>query len=267
MSYGRQKHGRDRRQFIQVDQQQRQFFRLSLGDVITTRVFSSPGREAQQSMMPGQDVLAMIANEATDTLCFCLADGVGASIHGDFAAQLVATRLTRWLDDLPRLIQKDDLRPALSVALTHWAREAHAAIAHLPPPSLPPLAREVYEEVFVTHGGEAVFCGGRVDCDETEIHYILCALGNVRAEPYSTSSTDPDFTLCQSDDHRWSTVSGQCGEIAIMTGVCPMPFRLVLSSDGAQALSGNLSDDELQRSADQVDDVLIFDALWRRGEN
>ncbi|MGH2485959.1 MAG: hypothetical protein ACRDHE_08110 [Ktedonobacterales bacterium] len=257
-----------------------ELLRASLGESGRARLLSQRCAEARAQDSPGQDVARVTYDPAARALSFCVADGVGSSYRGDIAASALATNLFGWLSALASpLPARDPARDALESRLSEWAAPAQAEMVALPiARGTPGLVREVLEELRDSYGGETVFLAGRLLLPESttataggeSAEALLCWMGNITLRYQSAGGS---WTIPHSDDDsaRWSTLRGPRGAVNVRRLSLALPLRLIVHSDGANALGpeiARLTDDDLRARAAALlatptsDDVTILDLEW-----
>ncbi|HEY7833552.1 MAG TPA: protein phosphatase 2C domain-containing protein [Ktedonobacterales bacterium] len=241
-------------------------------------------QEARTQGLPGQDYARLVAPRAGGSLAFCVADGVGQSYQGDFAARLLSERLVDWLDGLDSIPASGEaVRDTLAPLLGAWAEAGQAALLAQPVRAESvPLVREVLEELRATEGSAAVFVAGRVDTatdlgadigaaeEPGRASVLLCWLGNVAAQVYAGGARVP---LDGFDDERswWSTARGRKGTLGVAVLSLARLERLLVYSDGLRAiqdqlpaLAGDAAWTEAQRLLvlPANDDMTLLDVWW-----
>lgn len=258
-----------------------ELLRAPLGAGGRARLLYQRCAEARAQDLPGQDAALLHFDSAARALSFCVADGVGSSYRGDVAASYLGERLVAWLDALATPLPacepaQSDLRAESGA----WALAAQPEMVALPiAAGTPGLVREVLEELRDTYGSETVFLAGRLLLPEPStmaneqcVDALICWMGNVTLRAQSAGG---DWITVHSDDDsaRWSTLRGPRGVVNVRRLSLAMPLRLIIHSDGADALSpeiARLSDDDLQARAAALlatptsDDVTILDLDWTR---
>jgi hypothetical protein len=264
-----------------------ELLRAPMGNSGRARLLSQRCAEARAQDLPGQDVALLHFDSAARALSFCVADGVGSSYRGDVAASYFAERLVAWLDALDALDALatplpacEPAREALQRRLQEWAAPAQVELAALPiAAGTPGLVREVLEELRDTYGGETVFLAGRLllpkpstVTNEQCVDALICWMGNVTLR-YQSAGGDWMTPHADDDSARWSTLRGPRGVVNVRRLSLATPLRLIIHSDGADALSpeiARLGDDDLQTRAAALlatptsDDVTILDLDWMR---
>lgn len=254
--------------------------RAHLSGYAAIRLLSQRCAEAQAQGAPNQDYAVAVAAPDGNTLSFCVADGVGSSFHGEIAAVFLARRLVQWLDALPALPMTDiGAAERLRGELITWRTEAQALLHEIAlPAETPALVREVMEELREGYGTETVFLAGRFDAARREgaaraAHIQrgwFCWMGNIAARIQLASG---EWLAINGDDDaaRWSSVRGLCGSLSTRHVAQSEMRRLLIWSDGAQALAAAvpaLSDAELSQRARALlelptsDDVTVLDVCW-----
>lgn len=259
------------------------FVRAMVDHTITARLLSMRCQEAREQSLPNQDFAQVLCRDGS-SLCFCVCDGVGSSYKGDFAAYYLAICLMEWLQGLTGLQQDPAMLAAiLQSHLNQRAREAQEKLKQVgPPPGTPFLVREVLEELRNTYGSETVFLCGRIDYggwsiklgESPPMRALFCWMGNVTARLFLAS--DQFIKLGGEDENgsRWSTVHGCRGPITTWSLALTTIDRLVIHTDGLDALGESLvafSDEEWQVQAERLrqqpksDDMTALELLWLHG--
>jgi hypothetical protein len=251
------------------------------GQFASVRLLSFRSQEAHTQTLPCQDYARIMSNKQGTSLCFCVCDGVGSSFKGDFAAQYLAVSLVNWLQKLTNIPKKPSkLSRRLQPRLDQWDREAQACLLSTRiPGELPPLVREVLEELRETYGSETVFLCGRIDIvgefqSTTQSHRaqaLFCWMGNVTARLFLTASKHFDIGDQHNDSPRWSTVQGRKGQLKTQIVALDTFERLLIHTDGLNTLEKELTtldNDALQtrmeylRSLPSNDDMTMLDLQW-----
>lgn len=239
------------------------------------RVLYQRCAEARAQNLPSQDFAALQVDVSGRALSFCVADGVGSSFRGDFAASYLARRLVGWLSQLATpLPSAEQAGASLTTDMTSWADAAREELAALPVDlNAPALVREVLEELRRDYGSETVYLGARLTLPDTAdvVEGLFCWMGNVSLRLQCAGDDEP-LPFCADDDSaRWSTVRGPRGAVSVRRLSLHGLRRLIVHTDGAEAIGseiGRLSDDDLQRRAAALletatsDDVTALDLVW-----
>ena len=215
------------------------FATAALGQRAIAHLFWQRCAEAHAQGAPSQDYALLRSAGEGGAICFCVADGVGSSYRGDFAAQYLATRLTSWLERLPPLplpppetVAADALAGELRSHLAAWCLAAQAMLRRLPfAAETPALVREVLEELRESYGSEAVFLAGRLEVlaastvaretageapsmhQESQVPHVpsvralLCWMGNVAAQAAGTTG-ESDESGVPGAAGAWQTLNG-----------------------------------------------------------
>jgi hypothetical protein len=251
------------------------------GQGARVHLLSFRSQEAQTQALPCQDYARITSNKQGTSICFCVCDGVGSSFKGDFAAQYLTVSLVNWLQKLSNIPKKPTkIVRRLQPRLDQWAREAQACLISTEiPHELPPIVREVLEELRGTYGSETVFLCGRIDVagalqsstQSQKVRALFCWMGNVTARLFFTSNRYIDLGDKNNDSSRWSTVKGRKGLLNARILVLDTLERLLIHTDGLDTLDEELAvldDAELQmrieylRSLPSNDDMTILDLQW-----
>lgn len=251
------------------------------GRVASVRLLSFRSQEAQTQALPCQDYARIMSNRQGTSICFCVGDGVGSSFKGDFAAQYLSASLVSWLQKLPGIPKKPaKIVRRLQPRMDQWAREAQACLTSTEiPHELPPIVREVLEELRGTYGSETVFLCGRIDvagerqsaAPPQKVQALFCWMGNVSARLFFSANRYIDLGDKNNDSARWSTVKGRKGLLNARILVLDRLERLLIRTDGLDTLDEEiamLDDAELQlriqylRSLPGNDDMTILDLQW-----
>ncbi len=256
--------------------------RVQINSHMSVRLLSVRCSEAQTQSLLNQDYASIVSSDNGDSLSFCVCDGVGSSYKGDFAARYLTTQLLTWLQELtevPRDIET--FTNTLHGLLDLWAYDARLKLKKmLIPPETPSLAREVMEEMRDTYGSETVFLCGRIDSSHSSqpAQAVFCWMGNVSAR--LTTSLYKEVVLGHTSDKsgRWSTVQGRRGDVGVWHASLPVLERLVVHTDGLDAVSKNLAllnDDQWYAQTQRLlslpanDDMTALEIHWQHveGEN
>lgn len=249
--------------------------RMQFGSNVTARLLSVRCREAQTQTLRNQDFAGLVSQNSGSSLCFCVCDGVGSSYRGDYAASYLAAHLLTWLQEMPEVPQ--DI--ALFTSTVHglldlWAYDARIQLKKAAIPSeTPQLAREVIEELRDTYGSETVFLCGRIDTEASsgQAQAILCWMGNVTARIFLTTEQSILLGNAHDDANRWSTLQGRRGRVDIWHTTFATPERLVIYTDGLDAIGEDLaflSDDEWHIQVQKLllspknDDMTALELCW-----
>jgi hypothetical protein len=251
------------------------------GQVANIRLLSFRSQEAQTQSLPCQDYARMVSCRQGEIICFCVCDGVGSSFKGDFAARYLTESLVSWLQKLSNIPKKPaKLMRRLQPQLNQWAQEAQASLSSIEiPQELPPLVREVLEELRETYGSEAVFLCGRIDLvgeqqsatQSRKARALFCWMGNVTARLFFPPNRYVDLGDKSNDSSRWSTVKGGKGSLKARILVLDTLERLLIHTDGLDTLDEELSfldDAELQLGIENLrcqpgnDDMTMLDLQW-----
>jgi hypothetical protein len=254
----------------------------TINNTLNLRLFSARCKESQSQGLLNQDYVQVHISRDGSSLCFCVCDGVGSSYRGDFAARFLGTRLVAWLRTLAISNWSAKTTEArLRAQLVRWAREAQAELQRHPP--LPPetavLVREVLEELRDTYGSETVFLGGQISVGPwaTQLkksspqEAFFCWMGNVTARLFVTADQSMLLGGEETDASGWSTVRGLCGPLTIQQIGLTTLHRLVVHTDGLDALDATLADlddQALQTHARQLrqlpasDDMTVLNLQW-----
>jgi hypothetical protein len=274
---------------METDQTADSFTRVALDHMVTGRLISWRSQEAQEQALPNQDYAKVMCRQNSSSLCFCVCDGVGSSYKGDFASQYLASRLVSWLLELPDpRISSIKLAAMLRTYLNELVYDAQNELAALAlPANIPPLVREVLEELCTDYGSETVFLCGRIDYGLYEhtraSHYafrdpvlgrgLFCWMGNVTARLF----TSPHRYILLGDrtdqQGRWSTLRGCRGRVRVWNRPLRALEHLVVHTDGFDELGEQLpylDDDELHGQARAQlrlpanDDMTALELHWQR---
>ncbi len=266
---------------IQTNQTSDTFTRTMLSDSVSARLLSVRCQEAQTQSLLNQDFAQVLYQQENSSLCFCVCDGVGSSYKGDFAAYYLATHLIAWLQTLTELLLDPDvLATVLRDQLNAWTDEAQLQLKQQAiPADTPVLVREVLEELRDTYGSETVFLCGRLDYANWSTHLqqsrpiqaLFCWMGNVTAR--LSIVADQSIMLGDQDDKagRWSTVRGSRGPINSWSVGLTTIDRLIVHTDGLNAIEqslGDLDDTGWQSHVRQLlqhpsnDDMTALDLQW-----
>lgn len=240
----------------------------------TARLLYQRCAEARAQGSPGQDFALLRLEPTGRAMSFGVADGVGSSYRGDFAASFLSHRLVDWLDRLRSpLPSEEPARTILSTELAAWTDAAGEELAAIPvDPEAPALVREVLEELRRDYGSETVFLAGRLILPDTtgSVEALFCWMGNVTMRLQCDG--EEMRSLCADDDSaRWSTLRGPRGELSARRMSLPGLRRLIVHTDGAAAIGPEialLGDGDLQRRAAALletatsDDVTALDLAW-----
>jgi hypothetical protein len=263
-----------------TDTRVRQIF----GRAASMRLLSFRAQEAHAQALPCQDFAMFTCDRQGTSICFCVCDGVGSSFKGDFAAQYLAVSLVNWLQKLTNIPRRPaKLLKKLQPQMDEWAREAQSLLTCSElPQALPPLVREVLDELRATYGSETVFLCGRIDMEgesqPAEESYrgsakaLFYWMGNVTARLFLTENKYIDVGDKNNDAPRWSTVHGRKGVLRTRILALETLDRLLVHTDGLDVLEEELvvlDDSELQmrienlRSLPRSDDMTLLDLQWR----
>ncbi len=275
---------------LESDQNNDRFLRTGV-DFATLRLLSSKCQESRTQSLPNQDYARLVVDSEERSLVFSVCDGVGSSYMGGFAANYLGRHLVGWLQSL-RTIQFQpheiaSLSQSLSTSLAGWAITGQAELSRLrvsPAPS--PLVQEVLEELRTSHGGETVFCAGRIECAggrrsqgnppldglDSRVHILLCWMGNVKVAVFQ-NDRDEVNTGYMADEHAaWSTARGVCGTPHLFIATLDSLHRVIVHTDGANRFGQSIAELGDQQLRDLVldqlhlptnDDVTVLDVQWR----
>ena len=256
--------------------------RLSPMPSVAGRLLYARSREAHARSLPGQDFALLSGRADGGSLAFCVADGVGSSYYGGFAASYLSRWIVPWLQALPQ-IPPDcvDVCSALTAELDEWAAAGQRDLPPVPEQvEGGTLVREVLQGLRDEYGSETVFLAGRLDLGNTatdgagvspEATLLLCWMGNVTATLYNRVTARSQVVADDGDEARWSTGRRLRGELRMVTYQVDAYDRLIVHTDGAASLSAHiatLADDELERRAVALrdlpasDDLTILDLIW-----
>jgi protein phosphatase 2C-like protein len=257
------------------------YVQAMFGQSIIVRLLSFRSQEADAQALPCQDYARITSNQQGTTICFCVCDGVGSSFKGDFSAHYLAERLVSWLQKLTSIPKKPaKLVRRLQPRLDQWARGAQACLINIEiPHELPPLVREVLEELRGTNGSETVFLCGRIDIagelqlttPSQKVKALFCWMGNVTARLFLSTNEHIDVGDKNNDSIRWSTLQGHKGLLNARILVLDALERLLIHTDGLNLLDEELAglDDaqllmriEHLRSLPRNDDMTVLDLQW-----
>jgi hypothetical protein len=266
---------------LATDQTMDSFARLALGGGATVRLLYRRCHEARAQGLPGQDYAQLVSARHGTSLRFCVADGVGGSYKGDFAARFLSERLVSWLGGLDGIPGDEAAtRERLAAALAEWAAPAQAALRGIAfPEGATGLVGEVLMELREGHGSEAVFVAGRVEralgadagADALRARALLCWMGNVSAWLYTAAGDAVPLGQSGDDRDRWSTLRGPRGRLALRTLALPTLRRLIVHTDGLDGIGpaiARLDDAALGSEADRLlglptgDDAAVLDIAW-----
>ncbi len=271
---------------IETAQNKDTFNKTSVNDMLYVRLLSVRSQEAQMQKLANQDYAQVYIQVDGSSLCFCVCDGVGSSYKGDFAARYLAKSLVEWMQNLTDLqVRTSVLVSQLDTRLNHWARAAQKQLRKVViPASTPALVREVLEDLRDTYGSETVFLCGRVDLDARSnvasaeeagglysAELLVCWMGNVTAQLFTAA--DEYVMLGENNDKvaRWSTLRGSRGPVSIWKGHLETIERLIVYTDGLDAIASSLphlDDDAWQTQTQRLlllphnDDMTALELRW-----
>ncbi len=165
----------------------------------------------------------------------------------------------------------------LETQLDNWAQNGQHILQQFPLPSeASTMMQEVIAEHREIHGSETVFFGGRVDyakdTSSQPISAIFCWMGNVTAQLFVTTSTYTVLGDHGNDSHRWSTVRGRRGRLAMLQLPLAVHGRMIIHTDGLNGIAkelGHLDDGALQARIHQLlqlptnDDMTVLALQWQ----
>jgi len=264
-------------QQLSTDQKVDTLTRIQVNSHTTARLLSIRCREAQTQSLLNQDYASIVSRSSGDSLCFCVCDGVGSSYKGDFAAHYLTTQLLTWLQELTEIPGDIELfTRTLHGLLDLWAYDAHSKLKKtLIPPETPPLAREVMEELRDAYGSETVFLCGRIDVSQHShpAQAVFCWMGNVAARLTTPPHTEIVLGHTSDKSGRWSTVQGRRGTVGIWHATVPLLERLVVYTDGLDAIGeslAQLTDEQWQAQTQHLlslptnDDMTALEIHWQQ---
>jgi hypothetical protein len=256
-------------------------FSTTINDTLRLRLFSARCWESRSQDLSNQDYAQLHVRRDGSSLCFCVCDGVGSSYRGDFAARFLGARLVEWLQKVAVSAwpsQATEVR--LRTQLMKWAQEAQTVLQREGlSPETPLLVREVLEELRDTYGSETVFLGGVINLAPwtTQLKRSLpretffCWMGNVTARLFVTEDHSLVLGGKETEESGWSTVQGLCGALSIQQIGLTTLHRLMVHTDGLDALGAtlpDLDDRALQEQArlllrrPESDDMTLLDLRW-----
>lgn len=258
------------------------FIHLAPAPSVSGRLLYARSREAHARSLPGQDYALVSGRADGSSVTFCVADGVGSSYYGGFAASYLSRRLVPWLQALAHIPPEcADICSMLTAELDEWAAAGQRDLPPVPETvEGGALVREVLEGLRDEYGSETVFLAGRLDLGDNatdgagvapEVTLLLCWMGNVTATLYHRATARSQVVAADGDDARWSTGRHLRGALRMVTYQVDAFDRLIVHTDGAASLSSHidtLPDDALQRRAAGLrglpasDDLTILDLVW-----
>lgn len=254
------------------------FVRTTFSPWLSIRCFSTRCLEAQMDGLPNQDFVRLVISWRTESLCFCVCDGVGSSYQGHFAARYFARRLVKWLQILPQIPQDPlILLPALRASFSLWAEGAHSTLSQLKPPAgLSAWEYEIINEQRDLYGSGTVFLGGRIDyaSSTTTPGYmpaLFCWMGNVTGYSFIGQNQYRELGDHGDDTHRWTTRQGGQGKTTVCTSTLYRADPLIIHTDGLDALGPDLiylDDEELKVRMQSLlqqprnDDMTLLKLCW-----
>lgn len=254
------------------------FVRTTFEPMLSIHCLSTRCLESQLEGLPNQDFVRLVISRRTASLCFCVCDGVGSSYQGQFAARYFARRLVKWLQILPQIPQDPlILHSALSSSFSLWAENAQRTLTQLRlPAGLSPWECEIINEQRDLYGSGTVFLGGRIDYAATTttpqyMPALFCWMGNVTGYSFSGPNQYRELGDHGEDTNRWSTKRGGQGKTTICTSTLHQSDRLLIHTDGLDAIGPNLiylDDEELKRRIQFLlqhprnDDMTLLKLCW-----
>lgn len=259
--------------------------RFSSVPSVAGRLLYARSREAHARALPGQDYAMLSGRADGGSLTFCVADGVGSSYYGGFAASYLTRRLVPWLQALSYIPPEcAGICSALTTKLGEWAATGQRDLPPVPDyVEGGALVREVLQGLRDEYGSETVFLAGRLDLGENatdgagvspEATLLLCWMGNVTATLHNRTTARSLVVADDGDEARWSTGRRLRGALSMVTYQVDAYDRLIVHTDGAASLSARiatLADEELEQRAFGLrdlpasDDLTILDLVWSAG--
>ncbi|GCE06553.1 protein phosphatase 2C domain-containing protein [Dictyobacter aurantiacus] len=279
------KHAEDAFRILESDQIIDSFTRAELASSTIARLLSFRCREAREQALPNQDYARISYRKDGSSLSFCVSDGVSSSYKGDFAACCLAAYLVKWLQELPaEAARHERLDAALRTQLDRLAVQAQQQLQRLEmEPGTPGLVREVLEDLRQNYGSETVFFCGRLDYEMSIDRQraqlksaFFCWMGNVTARLFLNEQQYILLGEKTDKNGRWSTRHGCRGELHTWSRSLSTLERLIVHTDGLDAIGETLStldDDawlaEVQRllASSDSDDMTVFDLSWLPAED
>jgi len=173
----------------------------------------------------------------------------------------------------------------MSSCLEQWALQGQEELTQLPlPPATPVMLQGFLEELRDTHGSQAVFFGGRVDCNEEMlldgfdapfpgVRALFYWMGNITTLIFAGEMQYKHLGDVQNDKNRWSTAKGPQGKLSARALTLKTLDRIFIYTDGLGAVGaelGALNEYTLQTRIQELlalsatDDRTILDLRWGR---
>ena len=227
---------------MRIIQDQETPITTQIGDSFSYRYAFERSADSILANAPGQDYLAIDADEAH--LAFVLCDGVSQSFYGDLAARFLGDQLVHWLwEKGSKLINHpDDIQLVISTFLNTIKETASRQVSEfLLPEMIAPMLKGVLEKKRAL-GSEAIFTAGFLDLVAGQA--VLCWMGDARLRIWGASGEISNQHL---DKHtfltqeRWSTKRGVVGELHTAFLSLAELVRIVSYSDGLARLDQKIT--------------------------